>query len=395
MAAFQYRIRRGPGLISIDDYRNRARRALPDFAWTYIDGGAEDLITVRANRRAFDRWAFLPRALTGRSPEDLSRSVAGAHVSLPVLLAPTGLTGLTHWSGEVGAAVAAERAGVRAILSTAASYSPEEVSAATVQSHFFQLYPWAHPGMDGRELTQSFLTRAETAGFLTLFVTVDVPVKGSREGELRMGLGVPPSLNVGQLLRGAGHPRWAAGLIWHRRVSARLLVENRGPRAAVESAERQFGLMRPNLNWDDFSWIRERWHGPVFVKGVLHPDDAERAIDLGANGVVVSNHGGRQLDGAISSLEALPAIAARIRARGQVLMDGGIRRGSDIVKALCLGADAVCVGRPYLYGLACRGQAGVEDVLAILRDEMVRTMTLLGVSELHELDSSLLVPSRT
>jgi L-lactate dehydrogenase (cytochrome)/(S)-mandelate dehydrogenase len=361
--------------------------------WAYLDGGAEDHVTLDANRAAFARWSLRSRVLSGAEGGDLATRVGGEALALPILLAPTGLTGLAHPQGEVGAARAAERAGTRAIVSTAASYSLEEVAAATAAAHMFQLYPWVDEAAGARDLTESLIARAKRAGYAALVVTVDAPTMGNRERERRAGMGIPPVLTPRRVIETALHPRWAWGMATRRRVSARNLVAEAGARAGVASAEAQYRFMRPDLVWDDLAWMRERWSGPFLVKGILDPDDAERAVELGATGVVVSNHGGRQLDGAVASLDALAAVADRIGDRAEVLMDGGIRRGSDVVKALCLGATAVCIGRPFLYGLAVGGGAGVERVLAILREELARTMTLMGVASVRDLDRSWLVPA--
>jgi L-lactate dehydrogenase (cytochrome)/(S)-mandelate dehydrogenase len=357
--------------------------------WAYIDGGAEDMRTVAANRTAFDRWQLRQRVLTGHpARDDLSVTVGGETLSLPVLLSPTGLTGMTHWSGEPAVARAAERCGTRMVLSSASTYTVEEVAATTAARHWFQLYPWRD-----RELMGTLMSRAARAGVQTLVVTVDVPAQGGRDLELRHGMATPPVLTPARVLDAAVRPRWWYGLFRHRRVTVRHLDDQGGVGAAVRSVRRQAGLIRVDLGWDDVRWMRDEWGGRMFVKGVLDPEDAVQALDAGADGVVVSNHGGRQLDGAPASLDALPAVAAAVGGRGEVLMDGGIRRGSDIVKALCLGADAVCIGRPFLYGLAARGEAGVVDVLGILRAELARTMTLMGVHKVCDLGPSWLIES--
>jgi L-lactate dehydrogenase (cytochrome)/(S)-mandelate dehydrogenase len=393
MSAFKYKLSSRPGPITVEDYRQLARRAVPSMVWAYVDSGAEDLVTLRSNRDAFDRWRLRSRVLTGNEATDLSVEVAGVPLTMPILLAPTGLTGISHWTGELGAAQAAERQGTRSILSTAATYSIEEVAAGTREDHFFQLYPWADEATGGRALTESFLDRARRGGYAALFVTVDVPVHGNRESERKRGMGTPPILTPARIASAAIRPAWWYGFLRHQRMSARNLIDTGGARAAVRSVEAQYRYMRPELDWDDFAWMREQWKGPLFIKGVLDAEDAARAVDLGANGVVVSNHGGRQLDGAVSSLDALPAIAHRLGGRAEILLDGGVRRGSDIVKALCLGAKAVCIGRPYVYGLGARGPAGAAHVLTILQQEVARTMTLMGVQRLEDLVESWLLPA--
>lgn len=380
------------GPITVEDYRRRARRALPGMVWSFVDGGAESELTMRENRNAFDRWALRPRVLTGGDGSRLETVVAGTELSLPVFLSPTGMTGLTHWQGERAAARAAEAAGTRAVISTASSYTVEEIADVTEENHFFQLYPWTSR-TTGESLSQRFVDRARIAGYTALFVTVDVPTAGNRLRERKRGMGIPPTLTPTRMLGAATRPRWAYGFLRHQRVSSRMLVDERGTKAAVASARAQQTLLRPDLVWDDFARIRDMWDGPVYLKGVLEADDAERAVRLGADGVLVSNHGGRQLDGAPAALDALPDVVARVGDRVPVLLDGGIRRGSDVVKALALGATAVGVGRPYVYGLAARGQAGVEHVLEILREEITRTLTLMGVTDVAELDRSHVQPN--
>jgi isopentenyl diphosphate isomerase/L-lactate dehydrogenase-like FMN-dependent dehydrogenase len=395
MGAFQYKLSSKSAPITIEDYRQLARRAVPDMVWAYVDYGAEEMTTLNANRLAFDRYRLRMRVLTGNEATDLNVNIAGADITLPVLLAPTGLAGLSHWTGEVGTARAAEKAGTLSILSTASSYSIEEVAEASTQGHFFQLYPWADLATGKHDLAASLMDRAQTAGYRALVITVDVPAHGNRESERRRGMGVPPVITPARVLDAAMRPKWWAAFLKHRRISARNMTTSVGPRAAVTSLATQYRLMRPELNWDDFSWMRDHWDGPLYVKGILDADDAAQAVERGATGVIVSNHGGRQLDGAVASLDALPAVVARVGDQVDVLVDGGIRRGSDVVKALCLGARAVLIGRPYLYGLAARGPAGVEGVLSILRQEIKRTMTIMGVASIKDLDASYLLPADT
>jgi L-lactate dehydrogenase (cytochrome)/(S)-mandelate dehydrogenase len=388
----QLKLRRSRAPLSLDDYERRARGALPGMVWAFVSGGADDLKTRDANRSAFDRWALRARVLTGNPDKELGVTIAGQQLDLPVLLAPTGLIGIVQWEGELGAATAAERAGTRAVISTMSTYSPEEIAAGTGQAHFFQLYPWAKGTADARAQSRNFLDRVARSGYEALFVTVDVPVVGNREGEQRYGMGIPPVLSPAGVLSAAIRPKWWFNLFRHQRVSARLLVDEGGLRAATESVEEQIRFTTSELDWEDFAWMRAHWDKPLFIKGILDPDDAERAVSLGADGVVVSNHGGRQLDGAQATLDALPAIVDRVGGRVPVLLDGGVRRGSDVVKALCLGASAVLIGRPFVYGLAVNGSQGVQHVLEILRSEIFRTLSLMGVRSVAELDRSWLIP---
>lgn len=395
---FELRWKAKERLVSVEDYRRVARRRLPPMVWNYVDGGADDMVSVRDNREAFSRWSLRTRALAGHECRDLSTTVAGVPVDLPVLLAPTGLTGLTHWNGDILAARAADRHETRYVLSTVSSWSIEEVAAASGTSQFFQLYPRAG------EVGAALMKRAWNAGMRVMVVTVDVPVRGNREGERRLGLAVPPVLTPRRALDVAAHPRWAYGLLRHQRIAARNLGADQtadqttarppsGLAEAVESVDIQTRqLMQPTLDWDDLAWIREQWKGPLYIKGILDPEDAKRAVALGLDGVIVSNHGGRQLDFTSAALDALPGIVAAVGDRAEILLDGGVRRGTDVVKALALGARAVLIGRPYLYGMAVDGERGVVRILDILREEIDRALVLMGVQNVHELDPSWLLP---
>jgi isopentenyl diphosphate isomerase/L-lactate dehydrogenase-like FMN-dependent dehydrogenase len=393
VTAFRYRLSGRAEPITVDEYRERARRALPDMAWAYVEHGAESETTLRRNRSAFDRYALRTRVLHGSAVGPLATTVAGHAVSLPVLLAPTGLTGLSHWTGELGAAQAAERAGTLSIVSTSSTYSFEEVAAASERRHFFQLYPCSDDDGDLENPTRELMDRAAGLGYAAMMVTVDVQALGNREQERRRGMGNPPVLTPRRIVNAARHPRWSINLLRHRRMSARNLVAANGSRAAIASVTRHARMISPELSWSHLEWMREQWTGPLFVKGILDAVDAQRAVELGANGIVVSNHGGRQLDGAVATLDALPAIVARVGDQAEVLMDGGVRRGSDVIKALALGARAVCIGRPFLYGLAAGGPEGARKVLEIFRDEMARTLTLMGVGSLEELGPDWLLPA--
>ncbi len=384
MRGFEYRLRAPSGLVTVADYRAAARRRVPGMVWAYLDEGAEDHVSLRRNLAAFRRQALRQQVLRATGEPRLAARIAGVDLELPVLLAPIGVAGLAHSDGELGIARAAECAGTRAVISNASTYSLTEIAAGTESRHWFQLYPWGNERAHMREM----LARARDGGFHALFLTVDVPVIGLREGEVRRGMGAPPVLTPRRVAEGALHPRWAWMLMRHGRYSLRNFVGDGGSRAAVESARRQMRFIHPEMGWSDFEWVREQWDGPVFVKGILEAEDAVRAVELGADGVVVSNHGGRQLEGTVGTLDALPEIVDAVGSGAEVLLDGGVRRGGDIVKALALGARAVLVGRPAVYGLAVGGGAGVGAVLRILRDELDRTLTLMGCADVAELDRS-------
>lgn len=385
--AFQYRLRTKQPLVCVEDYRRAAMRALPKMVWAYLDGGAEDERTVRANRDAFAKWLLRQRVLTGNGSVDTSVTIDGERLVLPVVLAPTGLAGLAHFSGELGAARAAERAGTRLTLSTASSYSVEEVGAGTDADHWFQLYPWGDRAVPGSSFMDSMLDRARDAGYRTAVVTVDVPVQGNRIGERRTGMGHPPILTPRRIADAAIRPRWWYGLVRHRRMTMRSITDVPGAAGAVRSVALHSRQIRPDISWGDVASLRDRWDGPFLVKGILDPADAVRAVDeVGATGVVVSNHGGRQLNATIASLDALPAVADEVGDRATVLLDGGVRCGTDVVTALALGADAVMIGRPFLYGLAVAGGAGVAAVLDILAAEIRQTLLLMGVASAADLN---------
>lgn len=384
MRDFRLRLRANVPPVSVAEWRAAARRRLPDMAWSYIEGGADDLVTLQANSSGFLRHRLRMRTLTGVAAPDLATTIAGTPVSMPVALAPVGATGIAHWTGDIAAARAAERAGTRMVLSTAASYLLEEVAAATDQNHWFQLYP-----IGGRARIAELMQRAKAAGYSALFVTIDVPTLGNREGERKWHFQLPWTVTPGRALHLARHLPWVREALRHRRMAAVHFLETAkeadapakegAMAAAANSSSKLASQIQADLSWDDVKWMRDAWQGRFYVKGVLDPDDAWTAVDeIGADGVVVSNHGGRQLDRCLASIEALPAIAERIGGRAHVYLDGGVRRGTDVVTALCLGADAVFIGRPFLYGLAAAGKDGVSAVLEIFREEIARGLTLMG-----------------
>lgn len=377
--------------ISVAGYRTAAQRSLPPMIWAYLDGGADDEITLAANESAFRRWRLRQRALTGISKPALNTAMAGIDIALPVALAPVGMTGLIRWDGDVAAARAAERAGTRLVLSTGSSWTLEEVAEATQENHWFQLYPYGDKAKVGE-----LVGRAAAAGFSALFVTVDVPVRGNREGERAAGLTVPLKVSPSVALATARHPQWCWHLLRRQRTAAIHYSQAgaRGISAANRSAAELGRHMQGDLCWEDLAWLRDQWKGQLYVKGVLDPDDAVRSVaEIGADGVVVSNHGGRQLDRVQATLEALPAITQALNGRGEIYLDGGVRRGSDIVTALALGAKAVLLGRAYCYGLAVDGEAGVSGVLELLQEDLSRTLVLMGCPSVAALDRTWLLPA--
>jgi L-lactate dehydrogenase (cytochrome)/(S)-mandelate dehydrogenase len=341
---------------------------------------------LRCNPAEFDRWLHRQRVLGGISKPDLSTTVGGMGLDLPVLIAPVGMSGLVHPDGDLALARGAHRAGTTAVISTAASYTVGEVAHSVPTPPAFQLYP-----IGDQDFVLGLLEQARQHGYRALFVTVDAPVRGNREGERRVGLDISPTLYPATMLSAALRPRWALHALRGKRLAAINYLDRElsitGPKAAVVSAERQARFMQGDMTWQDLRWIRENWQGPLFVKGVMDPDDAARAVEeIGATGVVVSNHGGRQLNHVGSTLRALPGIVDRVGQQAEVLLDGGVRRGTDVAVALALGARAVLVGRPALYGLAAAGERGVRGVLEVLRDELERALVLMGCAAVSDLD---------
>ncbi|MBT2212871.1 alpha-hydroxy acid oxidase [Actinomadura sp. NEAU-AAG7] len=368
-------------ILTVADARKRARGVLPRALFDYIDGGADGEVTLAANERAFREVALRPRM--GVDPEvDLTTTVLGRELAMPVLLAPAGMVQLVHPDGAVGVARAAAAAGTLAVLSKIALCSPEELAANAPGPHWFQLN-----SAGGREEVKRLITRARDAGFDGLVVTMDGPPPGNHERDLRHGV-VPPvrprpalaARFAGQLL---ASPRWAAAMA----------LAARKQKATVQGATRVLGsggLHRSaRFTWADIAWMRAEWDGSLLVKGVLVGADAIAARDAGADAVIVSNHGGRALDGAPATLTVLPEIVAAVGDTTEVLLDGGVRRAADVVKALCLGARAVLIGRPFVYGLAAAGQPGVEQVLSVFQTELVRVMRLVGCASPAELDTGM------
>ena len=375
-----------PRVVSIADLRPLARRRVPKAVFDYLDGGADGEVTLRENCRVFDDVTFRPRHAVALSNCTLMTRVLGLDVSLPFLLAPVGYSRLMHPGGEVAAARAAGAAGTGYILSTISGHALENVKAASNGPVFYQLYL-----MGGREAAEAVIDRARLAGFTALVVTIDTAVSGLRERDFRNGM---KELISGGLLakipflpQVLARPRWLAGFLRDGGLHGlpNVVVPGQGPMGLVDIGA---ALARAAVTWADLSWIREHWRGPIVVKGVLTGDDARRAVDEGAAAVGVSNHGGRQLDCVPASLRALPEVVEAVNGQAEVWMDGGIRRGTDIVKALCLGARAVLCGRAYAYGLAAAGEAGVARAIEILRADLERTLRLLGCPSISALDRS-------
>jgi isopentenyl diphosphate isomerase/L-lactate dehydrogenase-like FMN-dependent dehydrogenase len=368
------------------DLRPLARRRLPKAVFDYLDGGAEGEVTLRENCRVFDDVTFRPRHAVAVPDCDLRTRVLGFDVSFPALLAPVGYSRLMHPDGEAGAARAAGAAGTAYILSTLSGHRLEDVKAASSGPVCYQLYL-----MGGREASEAVIERARVAGCAALVVTIDTAVAGMRERDFRNGMkelmGDSVLAKIPFLPQVLSRPAWLAGFLLDGGLSklSNVVIPGKGPMELIDVSA---ALAAAAVTWNDLRWIRNLWPGLIVIKGVLTADDARRAIDEGAAAIVVSNHGGRQLDGVPASLRVLPEIVAAVNGRVEVLMDGGIRRGADIIKAICLGARAVLCGRAYAYGLAAAGQAGVARAIQILRTDVERTLKLLGCPAVAMLDRS-------
>ncbi len=375
-----------PRVVCIEDFRSIARQRVPKPVFDYLDGGAEGEVTLRENCRIFNDVTFRPRHAVALSECGLCTTVLGFNLSLPFMLAPVGYSRMMHPGGEVVAARAAGRAGTGYILSTISGHKLEDVRAASKGPVFYQLYL-----MGGRGAAEAVIERARVAGFNALVVTIDTPVSGIRERDYRNGLkeliSGSPFEKLPYVSQMLARPGWLFDYLWDGGLPGlpNVIVPGKGQMPLVDI---NAALAESAVTWADLRWIRELWKGPIVVKGVLTADDARRSIDEGAAAISVSNHGGRQLDGVPASLRALPEVVQAVKGRIEVLMDGGVRRGTDITKAICMGARAVLCGRAYAYGLAAAGEAGVDRAIEILRVDLERTLRLLGCPSVADLDRS-------
>ncbi len=372
---------------NIDDLRTIAKRRLPGGVFDYIDGGADDEITLRNNTDRFDDWEFRPRVLRDVEHIDTSTTLLGKRIPLPLVMAPTGFSRIGTSGGELDTSRAAAGRGIPYSLSSLSTRSIEEVAEVCDGPKWFQVYVWRDRG-----LVKEVVQRAQRAGYEAIAVTVDLQTLGRRERDVRRGFTLPPKLGLDTIIDGIRHPAWT----WDFIRSEPILFANitgsdqSDGTDATALADYIANQLDPTLNWDDVAWFREIWDGPIVIKGVQTVEDAKIAADLGLEAVALSNHGGRQLDHSPSPIELVPQVRDAIGDSMQIICDGGIRRGTHIAKAIALGADACMAGRAYLYGLGAGGQVGVDKALGFLHDELIRAMTLLGVTDVSELDRDLL-----
>lgn len=366
---------------NIADFRRLAKRRLPAPLFHYIDGGSDDEWSLRNNTCAFDKYALLPEQLTDVSSVDPAISLFGARCALPLMLAPTGMSRLFHHEKELGAARAAARFGIPYALSTLGTSSIEDIAQVPELTRIFQIYI-----LKDRELTREFVERARAGGYQALCLTVDMQMAGNRERDHRFGMTMPPRIGPGTLVDFALHPHWVANFLRApdfrlANVAHRVDALKGGAMSLIDYVNSQFDRA---VSWDDMAWLAEAWNGPLIVKGILSAADAQRACAAGATALMISNHGGRQLEGAPAPVDCVSAIRAAVGPQVEVIVDGGVRRGVHVLKALALGANAVSFGRPYLYALAAGGQAGVERMLTLMRAEIVRGLTLLGCASVRD-----------
>ncbi len=371
----------------VEDLRLLAERRVPRMFYDYADSGSWSEGTYRANERDFARIGLRQRVAVNIEQRNLAVKMVGIDASMPVALAPTGLTGMQHADGEILAARAAEKFGVPFTLSTMSICSIEDVAANTARPFWFQLYV-----MRDRDFVERLIDRAKAAKCSALMLTLDLQVLGQRHKDIRNGLSAPPKLTLANILNMMTKPRWGLGMLGtRRRTFGNIVGHAKGVGDMSSLSAWTTGQFDPRLTWADVEWVRKRWGGKLILKGIMDAEDARLAADSGADALVVSNHGGRQLDGAPSSIRALPEIADAVGSRIEVWMDGGIRSGQDVLKAVALGAKATMIGRPFLYGLGAQGEAGVTRCLEIIANELDLTMAFCGHTDIRNVDRRILL----
>ena len=370
----------------IEDLRVLHRRRVPRMFYDYVDSGSWSESTYRANEADFGRILLRQRVAVDMSGRSIASSMAGESVRMPVALAPTGLTGMQHADGEILAARAAERWGVPFTLSTMSICSIEDVAAATSRPFWFQLYV-----MRDRDFIGRLIDRAKAAGCSALMLTLDLQILGQRHKDIRNGLSSPPKMTLKNLIDMASHPRWCAGMLGtSRRGFGNIVGHVDGVSDNTSLATWSAEQLDPTLDWEDVAWVKERWGGTLILKGIMCAEDARLAAAAGADAIVVSNHGGRQLDGAPSSIAVLPEVLEAVGDGLEVWVDGGIRSGQDVFKCLALGARATLIGRAFLYGLGAMGEAGVTRCLDIIANELDLTMAFCGLNDVRQVDRGVL-----
>jgi L-lactate dehydrogenase (cytochrome) len=375
-------------ITTIEDLRVLAKKRVPRMFYDYADAGSWTESTYRANEEDLQKIKFRQRVAVNLVDRTLKSTMVGQEVSMPVALAPTGLTGMQHADGEILAARAAEKFGVPFTLSTMSICSIEDVAANTTKPFWFQLYV-----MRDRDFINRLIDRARAARCSALVLTLDLQVLGQRHKDIRNGMSAPPKLTIPNILNLMTKPRWCMNILGTKRRQFGNIVGHATSVSDMSSlsswTSQQFD---PALSWADVEWIKKRWDGKLIIKGIMDPEDARLAVESGADALIVSNHGGRQLDGAQSSIGALPAIVDTVGKRIEVHMDGGIRSGQDVIRALALGAKGVYIGRPFLYGLGAMGEAGVTRCLEIIRNELDLTMAFCGLRDVQDVDKNILLP---
>ena len=375
-------------ITTIEDLRVLAKRRVPRMFYDYADAGSWTESTYRANESDFAKIKFRQRVAVNLENRSLKSTMIGQEVAMPVALAPTGLTGMQHADGEILAARAAEKLGVPFTLSTMSICSIEDVAGRTSKPFWFQLYV-----MKDRDFINRLIDRAKAARCSALVLTLDLQVLGQRHKDLRNGMTAPPKLTIPNMINLATKPRWCWNILRTPRRQFGNIVGHASSVSDMSSlsswTSQQFD---PRLSWDDVAWIKDRWGGKLIIKGIMDAEDAHLAVKSGADALIVSNHGGRQLDGAQSSIGALPGIVDEVGSRIEVHMDGGVRSGQDVIRALALGAKGVYIGRPFLYGLGAMGEAGVARCLEIIRNELDLTMAFCGLRDVRDVDRNILLP---
>ena len=376
-------------ITNIEDLRRLAKKRVPRMFYDYADAGSWTEGTYRANESDFQAIKLRQRVAVNLENRSTKSTMVGVDVAMPVAVAPTGMTGMQHADGEILAAKAAEQFGIPFTLSTMSICSIEDVAAHTTAPFWFQLYV-----MRDREFVERLIDRAKAARCSALMLTLDLQILGQRHKDLKNGLSAPPKLTVANVLNMMTKPRWCAGMLGtKRRHFGNIVGHAKGVDTMGELAHWSNSQLDPSLSWDDVEWIKKRWGGKLILKGIQDADDAKRAADTGADALIVSNHGGRQLDGAESSIRALPAIVDAVGSRIEVHMDGGIRSGQDVLKAVALGAKGTYIGRAFLYGLGAMGGAGVTKAFELIHRELDLTMAFCGRTNITQVDKSILLPS--